>query len=215
MILHYLFYYITELGAEGAWAQPAEAGAAPGPRGGVPLPAAAPRVGALLRRLGGRVARRHEQGLGLRQGCAAAPPPHPPRRAQDLPRPAQGRARGRPALLRRPGRRRPSHHVPGPHRRGLRRTRGQPHPRRRPDPRGRTGHRGPTEGPGVRARARRPRRRGHQRHRRLDRRDAGHGGRARTVPRAFMILLKSFCIILIFIILYFFDIIKVILIALF
>ena len=62
---------------------------------------------------------------------AAAPAPDPPRGAAGRPVAAQGRLVGRAAVLRRPGRRRPAHDVPGAHRRGVRRARRQPRPRGR------------------------------------------------------------------------------------
>ena len=96
----------------------------------------------------------------------------------------EGRPDRRPALLRRPGRRRPAHDVPVAHGRRVRGARRQPYPRRLPAPRGRPGHRCAGQGPRDRRGDRRRGSAGHQRHRGLDRRDAGPGRRARPVPRA-------------------------------
>ena len=122
---------------------------------------------------------------GDARGRAAPPAPHPARRAADRAVAAQGRADRRDAVLRRPGRRRPAHDVPRPHRGGVRRARRQPGPGRRVPARGRAGHRRAScsdletgrdhRGPGPA---------GRQRHRRVDRRHPGAGRRARPVPRA-------------------------------
>ena len=58
-----------------------------------------------------------------------------------VPGAAEGRADRRAPVLRRPGRRRPAHDVPRPHRGGVRRARRQPGPGRRVPARGRAGHR--------------------------------------------------------------------------
>ena len=124
---------------------------------------------------------------GWRRGLArvtAPPAPDPPRRAAAGARPSQGLADRRRAVLRRPGRRRQAHDVTGPHRGVLRRAVRIPRPGRAVPARGRAGHRGPHPGPGTRPHVRRTGPSGHQRHRRMDRRNPVDGGRARAVQGA-------------------------------
>ena len=97
---------------------------------------------------------------------------------------AQGRAGRRAAVLRRPGRRRPAHHVPRPHRGGVRRARRQPGPGRRASCARASGSSAPWCTTWSRGREHRgPGPAGDQRHRRVDRRHPGAGRRARPVPR--------------------------------
>ena len=121
--------------------------------GAVPLPAHPPRVGAALRRCGRGSLRHPRAAVGPLPRRAGAPPPHPARRPQDRAVVAQGGPHRGPALLRRPGRRRPAHHVRRPHRRGVRSARGVPGAGSRAAARGRTGHRGRGARPGVRPHA--------------------------------------------------------------
>ena len=149
----------------------------------VRLPAAAPRLGAALRRLGRRALRHPRSAVGPGPGRPPPPPPHPPRGPAHRPRAQEGRAGGRTAVLRRAGGRRAPHDVHRPHGRGLRRARGVAGAGRRAAQGGRAGRRRPGARPGVGPRVRRPGPAGRQRHRRVDRRDAGAGRRARAVPR--------------------------------
>ena len=128
-----------------------------------------------LRRRRARALRRDGDVRQVRHGRAAAPAPVPRAGRADRPRPAHRRPRRRDPLLRLPGRRRPAGRHDRPHRRVVRRPRRHPHPGHRLPARGRPGGRRPRHRPRVGPRARGPGARRHQRRRRLDRRDPGHG----------------------------------------
>ncbi len=174
-------------GARGAArAGPAAAAsrAAPGPAGAVPLPPDPPGVGAAVRRCRPGAVRRDGLAGAGRPGPAAAPAPHPPGRAAHRARPAPRLDGRRRPVLRRAGRRRPAHGHAGAHGRGVRRAGRQPHAGRGVPAPGRARDRRPRAGPGERCAAGGPGQAGAQRDRRVDRRHAGHGRRARAVPRA-------------------------------
>ena len=131
----------------------------------------------------GRRALRHAvAAVGKVAGRAPPPPPHPQRRLAGDAVAAQGLAGGRPAVLRRPGRRRAAHDVHRPHGGGVRRAGRQPGAGHRASCARASGWPAPGARPGVRAELPHPRPAGGQRHRRLDRRHAVVGGRARPVP---------------------------------
>ena len=100
--------------AGGAVAATAAPGATPGTAGVLPLPAAAPWVGAPVRRSGDRVVRRDEPLVGQGQRAAAPPAPDPAPRPPGGAGAARRRTRGRGAVLGRAGRRRAAHDVARP-----------------------------------------------------------------------------------------------------
>ena len=167
-------------GAAGARAAAPDARPAPGQAGAVRLPAAAPRLGAALRRRGRRALRHPRPAVGPGPGRAPPPPPHPPRRPADRPRAAR---RTRSSA-------RCSTTTPRSTTRATRcRSPAPPRPTARTWPRGRGSSGCCSEGERVvgaqvhdlesGARVRGPRPPGRQRHRRVDRRHAGAGRRAR------------------------------------
>ena len=166
-------------GAARARADPLRPRPAPCPARPVPLPAHQAVRGTALRRLRHRPLRRHVHHRRPQPRRPVPQAPEPARHPAGGAEPQGRRLRRVHPLLRRPGRRREVRRQPRAHRGLLRRARGEPDGGGGLPARGRTGGRRQGGQPRGRLQLQHPGQAGHQRHRRLDRRDPGHGHRPR------------------------------------
>ena len=132
---------------------------------------------------GHRALRRHGHELRHRRGSPPPPAPHPTPGAAPHAEPQEQRPHRCRAVLRRPGRRRPSHDGARPHRRQLWRPRREPRCCHWLPASGRARHGRACDRQAHRPRVRDQRQADRQRDRGVDRRHPGDGRRARAVPR--------------------------------